>query len=638
MEKENNSSEDKLSAKNSPEKNKLFSKGFSVLRRKKNKMNSSGSSSGNKWTKQQKQIDKKLVTSLNDKKIPTYRQFKYLPRYLSKKESTIAQIALVVFVISLIFVLVRVYQTVTHTVPQSGGKYTEALVGSPKYVNPILSQTNDTDMDISRLVFSGLLKIDTDQQLVNDLAERYEISEDQKEYTIYLRNDAKFHDKEDLNADDVLFTFESIQDTSYRSPLYLNFSGVALQRIDDHTIKFVLQEPFTPFLSSLTFGILPEHIWAEISPDSAYLAEYNLKPIGSGPFVFDNYTKDKNGNIKSYELKRFDDYYNNKPYLDQISFKFYSDPISALEAAKNKHVDGISFVPNESKEDIQKRNGNIEYHSLRLPQYTAVFFNQKNELLKTKTVREALAHAVDKVSIVQNALGGEGEIIHGPILPGYVGYNQEIKKFEFNLEEAEKILEEDGWEYPEVEEGEPASTVREKDGAELAFAISTINSPEYLATVDVIKQAWEGIGVRLEVKEYSTKDIQKRVINPRAYEALLFGEIVGTDPDPYPFWHSSQSRDPGLNLAVFFNKDIDQLLEEARKTNDEEQRRLKYLHFQNILADELPAIFLYNPVYTYGIDKKVRGLGGHYISVPSDRFSGIEDWYIKTNRKWGKES
>lgn len=638
MGKENNSTEDKISAINNPEKSKPFSKGFSVLKRKKNNINGDGSSNGNKWVKKQKQINKKMVTSLSDKKIPTYRQFKYLPRYLSKKESIIAQIALAVFVISLSFILIRVYQTITHTVPQSGGSYTEALVGAPKYVNPILSQTNDTDMDLTRLIFSGLLKIDPDQQLVNDLAESYELSEDQKEYTVYLRKDAKFHDGEDLNADDILFTFESIQDTSYRSPLYLNFSGVGLQRIDDHTVKFILQEPFTPFLSSLTFGILPEHVWAEISPDSAYLAEYNLKPIGSGPFAFNNFTKDKNGNIKSYELKRFENNYSDKPYLEKISFRFYNDPITALEAAKNKHVDGVSFVPNESKEDLQKRNGSIEFHSLRLPQYTAVFFNQKNELLKTKIVREALAHAVDKVMILQDALGGEGEIIHGPILPGYVGYNSEIKKFEFNLEEAKRILEEDGWEYPEPEEGEPASTVRVKDGAELAFAVSTINSPEYLATVEIIKQAWESIGVRLEVKEYSTKDIQKRVIKPRAYEALLFGEIVGTDPDPYPFWHSSQSRDPGLNLAVFYNKDIDQLLEEARKTNDEEQRRLKYLHFQNILADELPAIFLYNPVYTYGIDKKVKGLEGQYISTPSDRFSGIVNWYIKTNRRWGKDS
>lgn len=636
MEKENNIQEENSSVENVSRKGKQFSRIISFG--KKNNKDSNVSPGKDKWIKKQKLMDRKLVTSLNDKKIPTFRQFKYLPRYLSKKESDLAHLALFIFVVSFLFVLVRIYQHVTYAIPEQGGEYTEALVGFPKYINPILSQTNDTDMDISRLVFSGLMKMNPDQQLVGDLADRYEISEDQKEYTFFLRQDVKFHDGEDLNADDIMFTFESIQDTSYRSPLYINFGGVSLQRIDDYTVKFILQEPYTPFLSSLTFGILPEHVWAEISPEATYLAEYNLKPIGSGPFSFSKYTKDKNGNIKSYELKRSENYYNDKPYLDQVSFKFYADSISALDAAKNKHVDGVSFIPSDSKEGLKKRNGNIEYYSMRLPQYTAIFFNQKNELLKTKKVREALAYAINKTSILENALGGEGEIINGPILPGYIGYNPEIKKYDFNLDEARRILEEDGWKYPEVAEGEPASTVREKGGAELAFAISTINSPEYLATLNIIKEAWESIGVRLEVKEYSSKDIQKRVINPRAYEALLFGEIVGTDPDPYPFWHSSQSRDPGLNLAVFYNKDIDQLLEEARKTNDEEQRHLKYLHFQNILADELPAIFLYNPVYTYGINEKIKGLEGQYISVPSDRFSGIVDWFIKTDRKWGKES
>jgi len=242
--------------------------------------------------------------------------------------------------------------------------------------------------------------------------------------------------------------------------------------------------------------------------------------------------------------------------------------------------------------------------------------------------------SINKEEIIQEALSGEGEIINGPILPGYIGYNPEIKKYQFDLEAAKKELEDAGWVYPQTAEGEPPAQVRVKGEAELAFAISTIDQQEYLKTVEIIKEAWQTIGVRVETKIYSTKDIQKKVIKPRAYEALLFGEIIGTDPDPYPFWHSSQSRDPGLNLAVFYNKDIDQLLEEARKTNDEEQRRMKYLHFQNILADEIPAIFLYNSIYTYGLNNKIKGREGKYITVPSNRFSGIENWYINTKRVW----
>ena len=635
--KENSSSADKLSRK------KSFSKIFSFSSKKDNSARSEKSENephpgGAEWVKKQNRFDLKLVSSLSDKKIPNYRQLKYLPHYLSQKEKVVAQIALLVFLFSLVFVLFRIYQIVTEPVPRSGGEYTEALIGAPKFINPLLSQTNDTDMDLSRLIFSGLLRANPDQELVNDLAENYEISDDQMVYTFYLRQNVKFHDGEDFTADDLIFTFDSILDPEFKSPLYLNFKGVTMERVDDFTVKLILQEPFTPFLASLTFGILPEHIWAEIPPENANLAEYNLKPIGTGPFKFKSLTKDKAGNIKSYELERNEECHYNSPYLEKISFKFYADLNSALEGAKNKNVDGISFVPQNAKEELEKRNSDISYHALRLPQYTAVFFNQKNQLLKIREIREALALAIDKKIIIQEALNGEGEIIHGPILPGYIGYNPEVKKISFDLEAAKKVLEDAGWTYPESQEGEPLPEVRTKGDAELAFAISTIDQPEYLSTVEIIKEAWESIGVRLETRIYSTRDIQKRVIKPRAYETLLFGEIVGTDPDPYPFWHSSQSRDPGLNLAVFYNKDIDQLLEEARKINDVEARRLKYLHFQNILADELPAIFLYNPIYTYGLHKKIKGQEGKYITVPSDRFSGIENWYIKTNRTWKKKS
>lgn len=587
-----------------------------------------------KWNKTQERLDQKLVASLSGKKIPSWDQLKYLPHYLSQKEKTVIQAAFLVFIISLSFVLIRIYQNLTTALPEAGGEYQEALIGAPQYINPILSQTNDTDGDLTRLVFSGLLKVGPNQELVNDLAESYEISEDQKVYTFHLRKNVRFHDGGDLTADDVIFTLESILDTDFKSPLYLNFKGVGLERVDDYTIKFILPEPFTPFLSSLTFGILPEHLWADIPPENSNLAEYNLKPIGTGPFKFKSLLKDKAGNIKTYELERNENFYGHAPYLEKISFKFYPDLDSALEGAKNKNVDGISYVPQAGKEELEKRNNKIQYQALRLPQYTAIFFNQKNQLLKIKEVREALALAIDKERIIREALNSEGEKIDGPILPGYIGYNPEIRKYAFDLEAAKKILDDAGWKFPESTAGEPPSTVRTKNGAELAFAISTIDQSEYLTTVEIIKEAWEEIGVRLETKIYSTKDIQKKVIKPRAYEALLFGEIVGADPDPYPFWHSSQSRDPGFNLAVFYNKDIDQLLEEARKTNDPEQRRMKYLHFQNILADELPAIFLYNPIYTYGLAKKIKGLEGNYITTPSDRFANVEYWYIKTNRIW----
>ncbi|MFH1170983.1 MAG: ABC transporter substrate-binding protein, partial [bacterium] len=230
--------------------------------------------------------------------------------------------------------------------------------------------------------------------------------------------------------------------------------------------------------------------------------------------------------------------------------------------------------------------------------------------------------------IIQQALGGAGEPIHSPILPGFLGYNATIRGLALDPTAAGKQLDAAGWTWL------AGDAVRKKSGKELRFSLSTVDRAEYTKTAELLRQSWMKIGVGLEVRLYSSNDILKKVIQPRDYEALLFGEIIGVDPDPYPFWHSSQSYDPGLNLAIFYNKQVDQLLEEARQTNDLEKRRLMYLQFQNILADEEPAIFLYNPYYLYALPKKMKGFTITRISVPSDRFIGIEGWYIKTQRGW----
>lgn len=567
---------------------------------------------------------------------PSWQQSKYFFQVLDKKDKSIAYVAFTLLICALIGIIGYTYFYFTEAVPKEGGEYTEALVGYPEHINPVLAQTNDVDMDISRLVFSGLFKYNEKQELMPDLVDTYEISEDQLEYTFTIKEGAQWHDGDSLDIDDIVFTINSIQDENFQSPLLPSLRGTVTEKVDNRTFKIILKEPFAPFLSTLTFGILPKHIWYDaysVSAQNVLLTEYNLKPIGSGPFEFDQLVKDKAGNIKSYHLKRNDDYYDQTANLDKVSFIFYPDIDTAVEAAASKKVEGVSFVPFELKGELKKRNRNIEFHSLRLPQYTAIFFNQKegeDNVLAYKAVREALVWGVDRDRIISEVLEGDGEPIYAPVLPGYVGYNEDIEKFGFDIENGKKILEDGGWSLPEGEK------YRTRNDRLLEFTIVTVDSPEYLQTLEILKENWEEMGVKLNVDTFSVEDIQTEVLVERKYEALLFGEIVGTDPDPYPFWHSSQTKHPGLNLSIPFKKlkDVDQLLEEARKITDDEARAKKYYHFQNILVEELPAIFLYNPNYNYAVHKKIKGIESQYITIPSDRFAGVENWYIKTDRKW----
>ncbi len=675
-------------------------------------------------------MDRKLVASLSSSKIPNYHQLRQVSKYLSPREVIAVRIFFLLIIFSTAFIIYRYYTDHFLLLPAAGGEYTEALVGSPQYINPILSETNDVDMDISRLVFSGLLKYDTEQQLVCDLCDHYEIGDGEKTYTFYLKEGLKWHDGEDLNADDIVFTIRSIKDPAFKSSLYRGFADVVIEKVDDHAVRFSLNEPYAPFLTLLTVGIIPQHVWGGIPAISANLAHYNLQPIGSGPFKFKALVKDKLGNIKSYALERSEFYYEKKTYLDSIVFKFYPSFEEAILAIKNREVQGMSYLPVQQRKSLEKKES-LNYYYLDLPQYTAIFFNQdNNEALKDKNVRQALAESLDKNAIIEGSLDGQGNPIDSPILEGVIGYNDQVKKYPYNVEEANKILDEAGYsavgiddykkEFQEkidklnsdneekqakIDENSESLKVfrddkeklaespsdnedseelrdrdialenfdtkisaaeeentklsdeieknkeqvgeleremssvsqlffRRKDGKLLSVTLTTVNRPENLKVLGAIKTMWEKAGFKVKLAVVEKEKMQQDIIHPRNYEALLYGEIVGADPDPYPFWHSSQRGADGLNLAMYSNEKVDELLISARRTSDHDKRAEKYVEFQNILAEDLPAVFLYNPTYTYVVGNNIKGISAKKITVPADRFIGVEDWYMKESRQW----
>lgn len=573
----------------------------------------------------------------------------YIPKVLSKKERVIFLVAIACILSSIIFITVTAIPKYIQAKPAYGGSYTEGVVGQPQFLNPILAPASDSDLDITKLVYSSLLSYDENQELVLDLAENYEISEDQKNYTFYLKKGIKWHDGQEVNADDIVFTVQTIKNPEYQSPLRTGFSGVAVEKIDDYTVKFTLTgDTYSPFLKeNTTFGIIPEHIWQEITPKSVTLSEYNLEPIGSGPYRFKEYKKDKQTSfINSYALSTFEDYFDKKPYIEEITFRFYSDYPSLISAYNKSEVEGISFLPTEEKNSLKKE---INEYTLKLPRYYAIFFNEaENNILSNPEIRKAIAYSINRQRIIDEVMMGQGTVINSPILPGFLGYNPELKKYNYDPDKAKSILKEEGWitedtseetnEENNSEETEENAVelgnYRYKDNVELEITLTYAIQSEFSQIFQIISENLKEVGINIIPQEIDSTVLQSEYIRTRNYEALIYGQLISHDPDPYPFWHSSQREDPGLNLTAFKNKSVDNLLEEARKTTNEEERIKKYLHFQNIIADEVPAIFLYSPTYLYGVNKKINGINLKYIVMPSDRFADIENWYIKTDHYW----
>lgn len=571
--------------------------------------------------------EKKLVFSLAKSRFPTRQQWGYLPKYLTPKERGIVRMLAIITVAALVFVSVRYYQRHIEILPRPGGTYIEALVGQPQYINPILAQYNDTDMDLVRLLYAGLLRFNEHGNIVTDLAERYEISEDQKTYTIMIQPDLTWHDGEPITADDVIFTVQTIQDPTAKSPLANSFRGVTVERIDELTVAFTIKDPFAPFLSSLTFGILPVHIWGDVPPSAISLSEFNIRPIGSGPYQFDSLQKNKAGDIRSYTVSNFPGYHGEGSYISTITFKLFPDFESAVEAINNRTVQGLSFLPQSLKSELTTKDDIIPY-AFRLPQYTAVFFYQKNALLKDLTIRKALTMSVDRDLIVSSVLGSQGMRSDGPIPPGYLGYAADIQGLAFDPDAARKLLDDAGWAHLEGKD------IRTKGSTELKFTLTTVDQAEYVQTAELLQQYWRAINVGVEIVTIAQGSFDREVLKTKNYEALLYGELIGYDPDPFPFWHSSQVLGEGLNLSAYVNKDVDKLLADARATNASDVRSQKYIEFQRIIADDLPALFLFSPAYTYPVDEELQGIEADRVTVPADRFNGVTSWYLKTRRVW----
>ena len=574
-------------------------------------------------------INQQLIIQLNKKKIPSPGQLKQLPKFLNKKEKLQLTLALAIFIISSFSVAWRFYVNHSITIPAFGGTYTEGMIGVPSLVNPILA-TNDVDRDLTKLIFSGLMKQDGENQLLPDLASGYTIDAEQTTYTFELRDNLRWHDNTPLTANDVVFTINNIKNSDYKSPFKNSFTGVTVQAINDQTIQFKLEQPFAPFLSILTIGIIPEHLWYSIPAFGANLADLNIKPIGSGPYKFKSLTRESTGNIKSYVLEAYEDYHLDKPYIKELDFKFYPDFFTAVTALQNKNVDGLIYLPKEYKAEFE--NSKIHLNNLQFPQYTSVFFNpQKNTLLSNNNFRKALALSVNKERILNEVLNGDGQIINTPILPGLLGYDSELQTTEYNPDRAKEILDELAWPMPE--EGQFRSQTKDDETIELTIKLTTLDQTENVKIISIIQENWQSIGIKTELDIVSKDKIKKDVIETRDYEALIFGQVINTSSGPYPFWHSSQNQYPGLNLSVLANKDIDDYLAIIRSAKNEEAQLEPLQKFQAKLLDLNFAIFLYNPTYTYPTADKLKGLESlKFINLPADRFNNITSWYIKTKR------
>lgn len=606
----------------------------------------------------QERADKNLVYTLASSKIPSSEQIKYLNKTLSKKETWVIRACLALVLLNVLYLGIRFYNKHITVVPVSGGTYYEGVIGYPKTINPLYDSARDVDSDLSQLIYSRLYTYNSNGILVGDLVSNLETS-DNKTFVLTLKEGVKWHSGEILTADDVVFTFNLIANPDFHSPLRKNFSSVSILKIADNQIKFTLPVAYAAFPSLLTFGILPQSVWENVSPDSAALTDLNLEPIGSGPYKFVSLLKNKQGELKEYRLTANDDYYGNKPYIKNITFKFYPDSNELISALNDGDILGIAYLPLEQKNLLLAQNA-LNFNSLDSSQEDLLFFNTTaNKNLADLKVRQALALSLDKGAIVKDVFNNFYKVIDGPLSLNSFAYTDQITKYAFNQELAKAKLDEAAWskivvtkdnqnsDTPEIKailayasstsesaEGFWRFKKDAKDNVELlTVKLSTVYGSDSFQVAGKIKNYFEAIGIHTTLNPVVNSDVAN-LVNSRSFEVLLFSQVLGGDPDIFALWHSSQIDNKGLNIAAYKNDKVDSLLENARATTDKAVRAANYKEVQKIISDDLPVIFLYERNYIYVQSKKVKGFLTTAIVRPSDRFSGISNWFLKSKNKF----
>jgi len=550
----------------------------------------------------------------------------------NRREKILSLVFTLGFFVGLILLFIFLVNQITAPIPKIGGKWRIAIVGEPRFINPVLNQNNDVDRNLEELVYNGLYKIDGRGGLIPDLADHEEISPDGKIYNIFLKEGVLWHDGEELTADDIVFTIETIQNSDYQSPLRLNWQGVAVEKLNKYLVRFTLKNPYEPFLQNLTLKILPKHIWENIEPGNFPLAQYNLKPIGTGPYLFEKFQKNDSGKILSYTLESNRRYFAGEPNLKTVIYYFFDDFNQALKSLLRHQVDSLINLANNQANLLAHKN-QWQIKKLILPRYYAIFFNTtKNQITADKKVREALALAINKPLLIEKILNNQAELINTPIGQGIFGYQPELNKNEFDLNRARQILSEENWQDKNQNGILEKTYPKQKTETELTITITLPDNQQLQKVAEFIKDNWTQLGVKTELKILPLTDLEKNAIRPRNYEALLFGNIIGQDPDLFAFWHSSQVNDPGLNLTLYQNQKLDSLLEETRQINNQSKRLENLKAIQNILLTDRPAIFLYNPYYLFAETKKIKGQQINIANYPSERLSDIHNWYFYTRR------
>lgn len=507
---------------------------------------------------------------------------------------------------------------VTKLKPEYGGRIIIGSIGEPIKLNPILYDDSPSG-DIIGFVFNGLVNVDDNLNLIPSLAEKWEFDEKGLKWKFYLKKGVKWHDGVEFTAEDVKFTIDKILDPKVNCKIRSNYELIKeVKVIDRYSLEISLKKPYAPFLWRMGVGILPSHILSKVDINTA---DFNRRPIGTGPYKFKEW---RSGDRVILEANP--DYFEGRPYIKEVVYKVVPNIDTLLVQLETGEVDLVDGI--QPKDYLRlKQNPKIKLYTYDALLYVYFGFNLKNPLFQDIKVRYAIASAIDRSLIVENILKGFGMVAHSPIHPISWAYNPDIPKVEYDEERARQLLKSAGWK--DID----GDGIVEKGGKEFKFTIVTNQGNKIREQIAVIiQQQLKKLGIEVKPRIVEWSSFIENFINKGNFDTTILGWISAmNDPDvEYDVWHSSQSfkegRLRGNNFISYHNKEIDKLFEEGRVTMDKDKRKKIYFKIQEILAKELPYVFLYHPKVIVAIRDRFAGVTP---PGPAGPLLHLDKWWVK---------
>ncbi|MCB4790930.1 MAG: peptide-binding protein [Elusimicrobia bacterium] len=485
------------------------------------------------------------------------------------------------------------YGKTNTSTPEYGDFYITSSIGDASYLNPVLA-TDSASGNINGLIYNGLVKYDKNITLVGDLAEKWSVSKNGLVLTFYLRKNVLWHDGRPFTAEDVKFTYERLIDPAVKTPYSSDYLIIKeFKIINPYSIVITYKKPFAPALESWGMGIIPKHIFKEGDFNSH---PANRNPVGTGPYRFKEWKTDE-----KIVLEPNANYFEGKPFLNRYISKVIPDQAVEFLELRNQNIDEMSLTPDQWKAYPEFFEN---YTKFRYPSfaYTYLAFNLANPAFQDKKFRQAIAHAINKDDIINGVLLGMGKAATGPFIPESWAYNKRVRDYSFDVKESKRLLNELGWKVTNK------NSYLEKDGKILEFTILTNQGNKLRSlTAEIIQAQLKKIGIKVNIRIIEWSSLLHEFIDKRNFEAVILGWSLGRDPDQFSIWHSSQKNDGQYNFVSYANPQVDRLLELGRTVFDIGKRKEIYNKLHEILAGDLPYIFLYYPESLVVVHKRFRG-------------------------------